>query len=390
MVDMMSPPLLSEKRMRAPNESSLDLSHVAALAAIELGAAPCAVVAAAKRTGDEVRRGFGAAGRLWPREDAPTARIDTIFDLASVTKPITALALARLARRGELLREEPLEAVLPELASTRSARVPIDLFAAHRAGLDGHRPIYAPLVDGGEVDPREALVIAANARREGCEGDPPAGGFPPVYSDLGYLLLGASVAARAGEDPLDLDRVMAREVMDPLGLDVGSARQWRAKDPRFDERVAPTEIVPWRGAVRGAVHDENAWAIVKDAAAGHAGLFGDARSVLDLGLAVLDVLKGRAPSFLRPEDLEPHVRDRPGGSLLAGFDRKSGPNSSAGSRFGDRTFGHLGFTGTSLWIDPDAEIVGVLLTNRVHPTRETIAIRAARPAVYDALWEAIG
>ena len=146
----------------------------------------------------------------------------------------------------------------------------------------------------------------------------------------------------------------------------------------------------WRGgAVRGAVHDENAWALGGDAACGHAGLFGDARSVLDLGLAVLDALAGRLPSFLDPEDLAPLIRDRPGGSLLAGFDRRSGPTPLSGSRFGPRTFGHLGFTGTSLWIDPDAELVGVLLTNRVHPTRATDAIRRARPAVYDALADAM-
>lgn len=371
-------------------ETPIDLSAIARIAAVELAATPAAVVAAASRHNGVVRRGLGAAGRLWRAEDAPAARVDTIFDLASLTKPVTALSLARLARRGALGREEALAAVLPELAATRSARVPIDLFAAHRAGLDGHRPIYAPLVEGGEVDPRAALVIAADARREDCAGDPPTEGFAPVYSDLGYLLLGASIAARAGEAAVDLDRVMLREVIAPLGLDLGSARQLRARGVGFDDRVAPTEVVGWRGGVvRGAVHDENAWAIVRDAAAGHAGLFGDARSVLDLGLSLLDVLGARARSFLDPEDLAPQVRERPGGSLLAGFDRKSGPTPSAGSRFGARTFGHLGFTGTAVWIDPDAEIVGVLLTNRVHPTRDTDLIRKARPAVFDALFDAM-
>ena len=142
--------------------------------------------------------------------------------------------------------------------------------------------------------------------------------------------------------------------------------------------------------MRGAVHDENAWALARDAMAGHAGLFGDVASVLELGVAVLDALAGQAPSFLGPDDLEPMLRDRPGGSLLAGFDRRSGPAPASGARFGARTFGHLGFTGTSLWIDPDAERVGVLLTNRVHPTRDTDKIRRARPAVYDALVAALG
>src|SRR5262245_36659848 len=137
--------------MMNPEAKAVDLSSIAAIAAVEVGAAPCAVVAAASRREGTVRRGFGAAGRLWAAEGAPSAHTDTIFDLASLTKPVTALALARLARRGLIGRHETLAAVLPDLAATRSAGVPIDLFAAHRAGLDGHRPIYAPLIEGGAV-----------------------------------------------------------------------------------------------------------------------------------------------------------------------------------------------------------------------------------------------
>jgi CubicO group peptidase (beta-lactamase class C family) len=368
----------------ASEAATRDLSAVAALAVGEHRATPAAVVAAALRTRDgRVLRGIGAAGRLWFEDGAPPTTVDTLFDLASVTKPVTALAGARLERASVLRRDETLGAVVPALAATRSARAPLDLLASHRAGLDGHRPLYAPLVDGGRVDVATSLVVAADARREACSGDPPPGGFPPVYSDLGYLLLGAAIAERTG---CDLDLVLDREVIAPLGLRIGSARRLRARDPSFDRAVAPTEIVAWRGgAVRGAVHDENAWALVGDAAAGHAGLFGDARSVVDLGLAILDILAGRLDGFLAPSELEPLVRDRPGGSLLAGFDRRSGAAPLSGSAFGPRTFGHLGFTGTSLWIDPDAELVGVLLTNRVHPTRAGDAIRRARPAVYDAL-----
>ena len=313
----------------------------------------------------------------------PAATPETLFDLASVTKPITALCLARLASKGLIDRGEPLAAVLPALASTRSAGVPLDLLAAHRAGLEGHVSLFAPLVEGRAVDPDAALAIAADGRRAECEGHPPPDGFPPVYSDLGYLLLGTALAAR-GRGPLD--QVLDREVISPLGLRIASAQRFRAASEGFDAEVAPTEIVPWRGGmVRGAVHDENAWAIVGHGAAGHAGLFGDARSVVALGVAVLEVIAGRLRSFLHEDHIEPVLRPRPGGSLLAGFDRRSGDAPLSGSRFGPRTFGHLGFTGTSLWIDPDAELVGFLLTNRVHPTRETTAIRKARPATYDAI-----
>jgi CubicO group peptidase (beta-lactamase class C family) len=370
--------------MRLP-PPTLDLGDVARVVVDELVAAPCACVAGARREGALEVRGFGSAGRLDDRPGSAAALGTTPFDLASVTKPITALTLARLVRAGTLRLEQPLGDVVPELAETASGRVPLELLVSHRAGLDGHRPLYAPLLDGHSVDVPLSLVTAANARRAECVGEAPPEGFAPIYSDLGYLLLGRALEVASG---LPLDVLMAREVTGPLGLDLGSARQWRAKRPHFTGEVAPTEDVAFRGGVvRGVVHDENAWALVGDGCAGHAGLFGDASSVLALGLALLDALADRVPEWLSPRELEPLLRERPGGSLLAGFDRRSGPAPSSGSRFGARTFGHLGFTGTSLWIDPDAQVVGVLLTNRVHPTRAADAIRRARPRAYDALFE---
>jgi CubicO group peptidase (beta-lactamase class C family) len=361
----------------------VELNEVAAIAVRDFDACPCAVVGAAVRGGRSFRRGLGAFGRLWYGEGAPGCDSDTPFDLASVTKPLTALALARLERQGVLSRQERLAEVLPDLAGTASADIPLDLLASHRAGLDGHRPLYAPLVDGKAVDLRSALRVASDARRADAPGEPPEGGFPPVYSDLGYLLLGEAIAARAGQA---LEAVIEREITAPLGLRIGSARQLARVAPTFDEVVAPTEVVGWRGGVvRGCVHDENAWALGERAACGHAGLFGDARSVLHLGVAILEALAGERPDWLGPEDIEPMIRVRPGGSLRAGFDGRTGDSPASGARFGQRTFGHLGFTGTSLWIDPDAERVGVLLTNRVHPTRAKDAIRRARPAVYDRL-----
>ena len=351
----------------------LDLRAIAVRVVEEMGAAPCAVVAAARRRPEGWSFGSGAAGLLFREGLGPVsaAEVGTVFDLASVTKPATALTLARLERAGALSRSESLGAVIPELADTASGSVPLDLLAAHRAGLDGHRPLYAPLERGEAVDVATALRTAAEARRVDAADTPDPEDFAPVYSDLGYLLLGAAMARRTG---LALDALMEREISAPLGLRIGSAAAWRRRDPTFDERVAPTERVEWRGGVvRGAVHDENAWALAGSGAAGHAGLFGDA-------------LAGRRPDWLGPADLEPVLRRRPGGSYVAGFDRRSGDAPSSGALFGPSSFGHLGFTGTSLWIDPDAELVGVLLTNRVHPTRAWVeGIRRARPATYDAI-----
>ncbi len=367
---------------------AVDLGAAARLVVEHHHAAPCAVVAAALHTDAGWIRGAGASGALTFDHGAPLATLDTPFDLASVTKPVTALVMARLARLGSFARSTTLADLVPSLAATRSARISLDLLSAHRSGLEAHGSLYAPLVRGLPVDVDAALVRAADARRAECTGDPPPEGFPPVYSDLGYLLLGVALARRSG---LDLDALMTREVTGPLDLGIGSARWLRARDASFDERVAPTEIVPFRdGLVHGAVHDENAWALAGFGAAGHAGLFGDACSVASLGIAVIEALVGEAPGgWLSAEDLAPLVRPRPGGSLLAGFDQRSGDEPSSGARLGPRTFGHLGFTGTSLWIDPDARFVGVLLTNRVHPTRMALAIRRARPAAYDAMVDAM-
>lgn len=343
------------------------------------GASPCAVVAGSRRANVDEERGVGAFGHLL----TSPVFVDTPFDLASLTKPVTSLTVARLERRGVLSRAERLGDLLPRTRGTPSEDLPLDLFLAHRAGLEAHQPLFAPIVNGGRVTAEEAIVQAASSRRAACEGHPTIEGFPPVYSDMGYFLVGAAIEARTGEA---LDAVMHREVFAPLDLAIGSARRLRAQRVDFDARVAPTEVVAWRGGlVRGDVHDENAWALGGDAVCGHAGLFGDALSTLNLGVAILDAMEGRRDEWLTATELEPLVRDRPNGSLLAGFDRKSGDAPSSGSRFGARTFGHLGFTGTSIWIDPDARMVGVLLTNRVHPTREHIAIRKARPAVYDAI-----
>ncbi|MEZ4298117.1 MAG: serine hydrolase domain-containing protein [Polyangiaceae bacterium] len=367
--------------------SEVDLADVAGVAVRDFEACPGAVVAAARRTTEGVRVGVGAFGRLWYGEEAPAVHAGTLFDLASVTKPHTALALARLEKRGVLRREERLGEVLPELAETASGGLALDLLLSHRAGLDGHRQLYAPLLEGREVDRALALRTAADARRADAMGEAPEEGFAPVYSDLGYLLLGEAIARRTG---LPLEEVIAREVTGPLGLRVGSAGQLAAAEPGFEDEVAPTEVVEWRGGViRGRVHDENAWALGGRAACGHAGLFGDARSVLRLGVAILEALAGERPEWLGPADIEPLVRVRAGGSLRAGFDGRTGENPSSGARFSGATFGHLGFTGTSLWIDPEAQRVGVLLTNRVHPTRAKDAIRRARPAVYDRLAEAM-
>jgi CubicO group peptidase (beta-lactamase class C family) len=370
----------------APSFVWPSLERAAAEVVGSFRASPCAVVACARRTRAGWDRGFGVAGRLGWDEPWPAAHAATVFDLASITKPFTALAAARLHARGDLDLAAPLAAIAPRFRGTPAGSRPLGHLLRHRAGLDAHLRLYAPVEEGRPFDPEAALTVAASAMREGCSGNPPAEGFPALYSDLGYLLGGVAMAELQG---VELDELVEREVSEPVRSSATSARRYRAGPGAFGREVAPTEIVAYRGGtVRGLVHDDNAFAFANDASCGHAGMFGTASDVLALGEALLDTRARRRDDWLSEDLLAELLAPWPGGSHVFGFDTKSGPAPSAGQRFGPRTFGHLGFTGTSLWIDPDARLVGVLLTNRVHPTRDHVAIRAARPVVYDAIADA--
>jgi CubicO group peptidase (beta-lactamase class C family) len=335
---------------------------------------------------------FGATDARTKARAEVGGSVDVLFDLASVTKPMTAVAIARAG----IDRTTPLGALVPEARGTASEDATLELLLAHRAGLDAHRRLYAPLMaqallaPGGHgaaapfaraAERSAALREAADARRRDAQGPIPAEGFPPLYSDLGYVLAGEALARAVGAR--DAGEAMGRLVLEPLGLSsrAGTIRELEAAG--VTGPFAPTETVAWRGGeIVGAVHDENAWALTGRGGSGHAGIFATMDAVLAFGAAVLEEIE-RTPGG----ELAWLVRERPGGTLRAGFDGKSAEGSSAGDRMGPRSFGHLGFTGTSLWIDPDARIVVALLTNRVCPTRENPAIRAARPWAHDALYE---
>ena len=354
----------------------------------------------------------GATGWDTGHGFAGSSVAEPIFDLASVTKPMTAVAIARSG----LDRQTRLGDVLEEARGSISAEVTIELLLSHRAGLEAHLPLHEKMLLGGELDHSAVLRLVCDARRADAAGPIPDAGFAPVYSDLGYLLVGEALA-RSGTAtssgvtpappsvgasapppaalPRDAGEAIEWLVVDALSagrapVELGTARSLMAQDIGFESRVRATEVVAWRGGeVRGQVHDENCWALTGLGGSGHAGMFGTAPAVLAFGCAVLDALKGRGGAF-GGTDLGWLVEERPGGTLRAGFDGKSAPGpgvyTSCGERASLATFGHLGFTGTSLWIDPEAEAVVTLLTNRVHPTRENNAIRAVRPIVHDQLF----
>ncbi|HLK36592.1 MAG TPA: serine hydrolase domain-containing protein [Polyangiaceae bacterium] len=342
-------------------------------------AAGCSVVRTLERSESSEETPERGRGREETQSETG-GRTDLLFDLASVTKPMTAVAVLRAG----IDPSTPLASLLPEARGTATADVPLELLLAHRAGLDAHRSLYLPLVRGEAVDVDAALREAADARRRDAVGSAPADGFPPVYSDLGYMLAGAALARVVGA--IDAGEAIGRLVIEPLGLSavLGTVRDLGARGVAGP--FAPTEDVSWRGGlVSGAVHDENAWALTGRGGSGHAGLFGTVGAVLAFGRAVLSAARGEG-SWLTRADVAWLVRPRPGGTLFAGFDGKSEEGSSAGRLLGASSFGHLGFTGTSLWIDPEAGIVVTVLTNRVCPSRDHLAIRAARPWAHDRLW----
>lgn len=373
--------LLGSSRARL-EELAPALSRSLRSLVIDSGVAPAATGGLGFRVDGMWKVEVGAAG--W-QTYARTCVVDpwAPFDLASISKCFLALTVARLIDRGVLRFETPIGELLPESRCTQSKGATLEHLLAHRAGLVAHREFFAPLLAQRTFDPCSALKAAARSRRVECSGPLPRSGFEPLYSDLGFMLAGAGVALHVGKS---LDELIREEVTSPLHLQVGSARQWQTTCSGFKGRAVPTEWVPWRGGMlKGVVHDENAWALAGYGAAGHAGLFGTAAALAWLGTVLVDVLADRQPWLSRATLLR-LLSPRPGGTLRAGFDGKSASGSVAGSLTGPATFGHLGFTGTSLWIDPDSEIVTVLLTNRVHPSRRNLAIRAARPRIHDALF----
>lgn len=355
---------------------------------VETGAAPGVTAAVALYASGGWRFAVGSAGVPSPLY-AGAVDGRTLYDLASLTKPVVACALARLVKRAALRWDTPLGEVLPLARESASRDVPLLWLLSHRAGLCAHVALYElpeAIRRGTEVDRRALLARVADSRRDECRGEPGAAGYEPVYSDLGYILLGA-VMELVMREPLDA--LIDSEVLRPLGLELGSARQWatRLGRPGFLRRVAPTETLATRGSVHGDVHDDNAWLLSGSASAGHAGLFGAALDVARFGAAVVDAVRGRREAWLARSEVDVLVQERPQGSLRAGFDGKAVVGSSAGSRFGASAFGHLGFTGTSIWCEPDAQVVVALLTNRVCISRQNLKLRSFRPRLHTELFD---
>jgi len=302
-----------------------------------------------------------AFGRFTYAHDAPDVRADTAYDLASLTKVIATTTCAMQAMDAGAL---PLDArVADRLAAWRGAdreAVTIGDLLEHASGLTAYLPFFRD--HHGRADFERAICTLPLEYAPRTRS---------IYSDLGFILLGF-ILADAG---FPLDRNLGRHAVDPILFN--PPRDWKA-------RTAPTELDLWRGRlIQGEVHDENAWAL--GGIAGHAGLFGTAAAVGSFARDVLKGLRGEA-TFARPETFA-RVATKSAvhaSSRALGWDTML-PTSSCGTQFTARALGHTGFTGTSLWIDPELDLYVVLLTNRVHPSRDNNAIQPVRRAVHDAI-----
>lgn len=337
---------------------------------------PGAVACFAFREGAGWTYAEAAGGRL--AYQGPKAEPKTPYDLASITKPFVATAALRMVEAGRIALDQTVHACLSDARGGAADQATLEALLTHRSGLAAWGGLYldVPHEPGTSAARRWILAEAARRPEEGAPGR-------CVYSDLGYMLAGEMLARSAGRD---LAETVAQYVTQPLGLQDAVYYAGALTSERRAALVrvaAPTERCLWRGRIiRGEVHDENCSAL--GGVAGHAGLFGTARGVARFGVELVDVLAERS-TFLKKATLEDALRARPGGSYRLGFDVKTGDASAAGKRASDRTFGHLGFTGTSVWCDPEREVVTVLLTNRVHPSRANEKIKAFRPAFHDGV-----
>lgn len=333
-----------------------------------------------------------ALGHFTYDQSSPAVVAGSIFDVASVTKAIATTTMAMiLYERGLLDLEAPVSAIVPEFTTTDARRraITMRMLLAHSSGLPAYEKLFL------RTTTREELLAAALATD--LNANP---GTRAEYSDIGFIILGLALERLADES---LDTFTQREIFGPLAMShttFNPPKSWKDQIvPTADEECRADTPVrqslkssaqpgasKFRSRViQGEVQDENA--SILGGVAGHAGLFSSAEDVARFAHAMLN---GGHP-ILRPDTVElftPRETAPEGTSRALGWDTPSSPSQS-GKYFGLRSYGHLGYTGTSLWIDPDRQLSITLLTNRTWPDCQNQAIKQVRPAFHDAVIEAL-
>lgn len=321
-------------------------------------------------------------GKMSVSPKSPNVKPDTVYDIASLTKVVaTTTALMMLVQEKRLDLAMPVARLLPEWAASAKSdpdanwrsRVTVRMLMLHDAGLPAHRDFFK------EAKGRDAVL--ARVMAEPLVREP---GKQVEYSDLGFILLGEIVQRVKGEA---LEVFAHRDIFKPLAMsetEFNPPKSLRA-------RIAPTEddTTFRKRLLQGEVHDENSWAM--GGVAGHAGLFSTASDLASFAQMILNggsYAHHRLLARATIQEFTARVQIADSARAL-GWDVPT-ENSSSGHYFSPHSFGHTGFTGTSLWIDPQRELFVILLTNRINPTRTNEKIRMVRPALHDAVFEALG
>ncbi|MGD9731078.1 MAG: serine hydrolase domain-containing protein [Desulfamplus sp.] len=356
---------------------------------------------------------------------------NSVFDLASLTKPLAAaLCLMRLVEKSAISLDNNLSQIFTDIFRPENgtfwadninnikdkADITVEQLLRHISGLPAHRPFYEQVVLKPKAERR-------NFMRQLVLTEPLAAkpGQRQIYSDLGYMLLAWIIEQVS---VTRLDKFVYKEIYEPIGVkelffmpigdnidnivdnrniaiknysDKSYSNQINKIDSKKDILFVPTEICPWRKKVlRAEVHDDNAWAV--GGVDGHAGLFGTALGVWCLLIEIMNILNGQESLLVKKDTLKRFLSKNyiyanalAAGrfDMVAGFDTPSLSGSSAGRYFSSESIGHLGFTGTSFWLDPLNSVIVILLSNRVHPTRNNQKIKEFRPMIHDLIIETL-
>jgi CubicO group peptidase (beta-lactamase class C family) len=327
---------------------------------------------------------FEAVGRRVTIPRVAAMQRTTVFDLASLTKPLaTTIALMKLVDERTVDLDEPIHRVLKLPLPADKAAVTCRLLLCHAAGLPDWKPFYLELeslpLKSRETHLRRWLLERPLAHQPGTD---------TIYSDLGFMMLKWVVEQGSG---MSISDYLRNHFFSPLGLRRTFLGHAPANLELGEADFAATENCPWRRRViLGQVHDENAYAL--GGYSGHAGLFSNAEEIFILADLLLQHYRGRRADFFRPETVRAFFRRQnltKRSTWALGWDTPSEEGSSAGRHFSSHSVGHLGFTGTSIWLDLEKEVIVVFLTNRIHPTRRNEKIRAFRPRLHDRVMEAL-
>lgn len=307
---------------------------------------------------------------------------DSLFDLASLTKPFaTALAISKLVGDKKIFLDQKVGTILKYFSQNTKKDITIDMLLRHTSGLPAHRKYYKKIIK--RKNPRQYLRFML--AKEPLVNKP---NECQVYSDLGFMVLCWIIEFVTNKR---LDHFVHEQIYSILDIDdlffIDIQRKEKVSTLKRNKIVAFSQC-PWREKIMlGEVDDDNAWAA--GGIEGHAGLFGDTISVFVLCCEILNALNNKDVKAICPDIIKLMVQKKNNFEMVAGFDTPSKEKSSCGDFFSSSSIGHLGFTGTSFWIDPKTSLIVIFFTNRVHPSRLNEGIKEFRGKLHDLIFKLV-